>query len=77
MSTKKLFEVTITQSKRFYIEADSLEEAQESDIISDEMNSGFGDADWQHDETNVNEVNPEQADFIREHHPKDILKEEE
>ena len=42
------YEIVITGSKRFFVEAESEEEALDNPVVSDEM-STMGDVDWDAD----------------------------
>lgn len=64
---KKLFEIKMVAAKSFHVEARSQKAALESDIVSEEESVGTLSnlVDWEHIETEVNEVNAEQAKYLR------------
>lgn len=73
---KRLYEITITCYKKFYVEANTQEESLKDSVISDEDDPNWnGDFNWEYDETCSRELTDKEADFIRKMHPNKIAQE--
>lgn len=70
----KLFEITITAYKVFYVEAESQEAALEHEVVDEEANFSFGEVKWETDETRAGEVSEAISAQIKLRYPKQILK---
>jgi len=69
----KLFEITMTAYKTFYVEAETQEDALKHDAVDREQGSIGDHIDWDHNETTAEEIEPKRADFIRSRDAKLIL----
>lgn len=61
-----LFEITITGSKTFYVEANSEEDALDKEIVSDEMSDMVGDFEWEADTGKALLIDSDEEKRIRE-----------
>jgi len=74
----KLFRITITAYKSFYVEANDQDGAYENEFVHDESSGTFsGEFDWETDEITAEEMDESYAKFVREQHPEKIIKVEE
>lgn len=72
----KLYEVTVIAYKSFFIEADNEDDALCSEALEDETDPSFrcgNKFDWEHDSTDIKEVDPKQAERIRAQRPEQII----
>lgn len=64
----RIFEIKMVAAKSFYVKARSREQALDSDIVGEEESvDGCQLVDWEHIETEVMEVGPQQAKFLLKH----------
>jgi hypothetical protein len=74
---KKLFRISMTAYKTFYVEARDQSSALHHGAVQDEqhISQGCDDFPWEHNETDASEVPADEAKFVRERHAEEIAKE--